>query len=101
MSSLGATRAMRNRTKILKSRRKGLNSSDVGSAFRDRVLLALRRLGIGGGRGAGLNELDRLMGKAEGTTSGMLTRTSSPRLDTAILLARHLHVRLEWLATGD
>lgn len=80
---------------------KKVDTPRVRSSFRDRVLVAMRRLGIGTSRGAGFNELDRLMGKAIGFTSQVIGRTSSPRLDSVILLAKTLRVRLEWLATDQ
>lgn len=89
--------------KRLKTRHKRAESPPVNAphTLRDRVLLAMRRLGIGSARGEGFNALDRLMGKGPGFTSGAIGRTASPRLDSVILLSRALQVRLDWLATGE
>ena len=52
-------------------------------------------------RSIGYNELDRLMGKTSGNTSGLIGRKSRPRADVAVAMANALGVRLEYLLSGE
>lgn len=67
------------------------------ATFQGRVDLAMRARGFVPGTKEGVNALARAMGKSQGFVSRQLRETKDPRISTAILFAKTLRIRIEWL----